>query len=336
MTTRYAAPIKPGDTIALFSPSSPATAFAPNRYARAKEFIQKQGYRIKEGALTGKSAGWRSGSIKARADEFNQLLHDPDVKCIMSTIGGNNTNAILPYIDYQQIITSPKIIIGYSDITALLLAIYQKTGLITFYGPAMVASFGEYPPLVDWTFDYFSTIVTGNPPLPLSLIPPSCWSEERLEWETQSRAKTLRPNTCQYYGEGKVTGRLIGGNLNTLYGIWGSEYMPEILAGDILLIEDSLKDISELEREYAHLALCGVFEKISAIILGKHECLNDLGCGQTQLEILREVLAGRNIPIVSDYDCSHTHPMMTLPLGVTAEIDFAAERIALVSPWLAA
>jgi muramoyltetrapeptide carboxypeptidase LdcA involved in peptidoglycan recycling len=335
MTPRYAAPLKTGDTIAVFSPSSPATAFAPGRYTRAKQFIQKQGYRIKEGTLTGKSAGWRSGTITARADEFNQLLHDPDVRCIMSTIGGNNTNAILPYINYQQLIADPKIIIGYSDVTALLLAIYQKTGIVTFYGPAMVASFGEYSPLVDWTFDYFSTIVSGNTPLPLPLTPPQYWSEERLEWETQSRAKALQPNTCHYYGEGKVTGRLIGGNLNTLYGIWGSEYMPEILHGDILFIEDSMKSIAELEREYAHLALCGVFDKISAIILGKHELFNDLGSGQTQLNILREVLAGRNIPVVSDYDCSHTHPMMTLPLGVSAEIDFTAERISLVSPWLA-
>ncbi|QKJ88814.1 LD-carboxypeptidase [Paramixta manurensis] len=335
MTIRCAPPLQPGDTIALFSPSSPATAFAPNRYTRAKHFIHAQGYQIKEGKLTGKSAGWRSGTIKQRADEFNQLLHDPNVRCIMSTIGGNNTNAILPYIDYQQLVADPKIIVGYSDVTALLLAIYQKTGLITFYGPAMVASFGELPPLVDWTYDYFSSLVNGKATPPFPLETPQQWAEERLDWETQSRAKTLLPNTCRFYGAGKVTGRLIGGNLNTLYGIWGSEYMPEIVAGDILLIEDSLKDVAELEREYAHLALCGVFDKVSAIILGKHELFDDLASGQTQLETLREVLDGRNIPIVADYDCGHTHPMITLPLGVTAEIDFTAERVSLISPWLA-
>ncbi|HAS3151713.1 TPA: LD-carboxypeptidase, partial [Vibrio cholerae] len=98
--------------------------------------------------LTGKSDYYRSGSIRERAEELNQLIRDPNVRCIMSTIGGNNSNSLLPYIDYEALRNDPKIIIGYSDVTALLLGIYAQTGLITFYGPALVASFGEYPPLV--------------------------------------------------------------------------------------------------------------------------------------------------------------------------------------------
>ncbi|MFA0349917.1 LD-carboxypeptidase, partial [Vibrio sp. 10N.222.55.C6] len=95
--------------------------------------------------LTGESEGYRSGSIQARAEELNQLIRDPDVRCIMSTIGGNNSNSLLSYIDYDALRDDPKIIVGYSDATALLLGIYAKTGLVTFYGPALVASFGEFP-----------------------------------------------------------------------------------------------------------------------------------------------------------------------------------------------
>ncbi|MCC4820412.1 LD-carboxypeptidase, partial [Vibrio lentus] len=138
------------------------TVFAPNRFARAKRYLEKQGFILVEGSLTGESEGYRSGSIQARAEELNQLIRDPDVRCIMSTIGGNNSNSLLPYIDYDALRNDPKMIIGYSDATALLLGIYAKTGLVTFYGPALVASFGEFPPLVDETFQSFTDILCSD------------------------------------------------------------------------------------------------------------------------------------------------------------------------------
>ena len=99
------------------------------------------------------------GNDSERADELNALINDREVRCIMSTIGGSNSNSILPYLDYDALKADPKIIIGYSDVTAILLSIYAKTGLKTFYGPAFVASFGELPPLVDQTYTYFWEIV---------------------------------------------------------------------------------------------------------------------------------------------------------------------------------
>ncbi|WP_459782494.1 S66 peptidase family protein, partial [Photobacterium sp. R1] len=119
---------------------------------------------------------------------------------------------------------------------------------------------------------------------------------------------------------GQVKGRIIGGNLNTMAGIWGSQYMPEIESGDILLIEDSLKGIETVERSFAHLMACGVFEKVGAIVLGKHELFNDKGTGRTPLDVLLEVLNGKNIPILYGFDSCHTHPMLVTPLGVQAAI----------------
>jgi len=151
----FAQRLKKGDLIAIYSPSAAATVFAKERYARAKAFLEAKGYRIKEGSLTHKRDFYRSGSIQERVDELNALIRDPEVRCILSTIGGMNSNSLLPYLDYEAIKKDPKIFVGYSDVTALLLGIYAKTGLTTYYGPAMVASFGEFPPYVEETFEYF-------------------------------------------------------------------------------------------------------------------------------------------------------------------------------------
>lgn len=140
--------------IGVFSASSPISATVPSRYERGKAYLESKGFRVVNGDLYGKKDGYRSGSIRERAEEFNQLLYRDDVQILMASIGGMNSNAILPYIDYEYLKKHPKIIIGYSDITALLLGIYAKTGLVTFYGPALAASFGEFPPFVDETLPH--------------------------------------------------------------------------------------------------------------------------------------------------------------------------------------
>lgn len=117
-------------------------------------------------------------------------------------------------------------------------------------------------------------------------------------------------------------------------GIWGSPYMPEISEGDILLIEDSLKDIATIERSFCHLKACGIFDKVSAIILGKHELFDDLGTHRTPLDVLIEVLNAQQLPIFYGFDSCHTHPMLVTPIGVQGEIDFDAKTFCLKSPWL--
>ncbi|MDX7989966.1 hypothetical protein FE394_00250 [Xenorhabdus sp. Reich] len=186
--------------------------------------------------------------------------------------------------------------------------------------------------MVDETFAGFSRIVS-NPSSPLIYEQPKYWTDEYIEWEDQISPKNTFPNKWIFDGKGKYHGRLIGGNLNTLYGIWGSEYMPEIKQGDILLIEDCHQGIESVERAFAHLLLCGVFDKVSAIILGKHEQFNDRGTGRTSLDVLKEILNGKEVPILAEFDCCHTHPMFTMPIGVDIVIDFDAESIFLPEPW---
>ena len=323
-----------GEAIGYFSPSSPATQFAPKRYARAKKYLQGKGFELVTGSLTGQSDFYRSGSIRARAEELNELIRDPKVRCIMSTIGGSNSNALLPYLDYDALAKDPKVIVGYSDATSILLAIHQKTGLVPFYGPALVASFGELPPLVDATFESFASMVMARGASSHTYMPPPHWTDEMIPWEDQDRPKSLQPNDCRFLGSSTVSGRLIGGNLNTMWSIWGSPYMPAIREGDILLIEDSLKPISTVERLFAFLKLNGIFDRVAAVLLGKHEGFDDKGSGRSPLDVLLEVLDGQVVPIVDGFDSCHTHPMLTVPLGLPVTIDFEQEQVSIIEPWV--
>ena len=252
----------------------------------------------------------------------------------MSTIGGSNSNALLPYLDYDALIADPKVIVGYSDATSILLAIHQKTGLVPFYGPALVASFGELPPLVDATFDSFAEMVMAKGATAHTYTLPRFWTDEMIPWEEQDRAKSLQPNGCEFLGAGTVTGRLIGGNLNTMWSIWGSPFMPTICEGDVLLIEDSLKPISTVERLFAFLKINGVFDRVAAVILGKHELFDDKGSGRSPLDVLYEVLDGQEVPIVDGFDSCHTHPMLTVPLGLPITVDFDREQVSISESWV--
>lgn len=319
-----------GDTIAIFSPSSAATAWAPKRTQRAWRFLEAKGFTLLAGKLTGKQDGYRSGTIQERAEEFNVLLRNPEVSCIMATIGGMNSNSLLPYLDYEAFARNPKIIVGYSDVTAILLALYAKTGITTYYGPAFVASFGEMSPFVEQTYRYWFDVVGTTASFPYQLQMPPAWSEEWLEWESQSRSKHAQKNAWETIVPGCVQGRVIGGNLNTLQGFWGSEYFPEIQSGDILLLEDSLKDAATVERSFAFLKVNGVFEKIGGVILGKHEQFNDQGTGRKPSAILQEVIGDTKIPILAEFDCCHTHPMMTLPLGSIIRLDATNKAVTIL------
>ncbi|RLC02357.1 MAG: LD-carboxypeptidase [Deltaproteobacteria bacterium] len=319
------------DTIGFYSPSTPITFFCPTRFERAKAFLTQKGFKLKPGSLTRKRDGYRSGSIAARADELNELIRDPEVKCIISTIGGMNSNSLLPHIDYQAIKDNPKIFIGYSDVTSILLGIYQMTGVTTFYGPALVASFGEFAPYDEMTFKYFADIFMGDQTLPYEFKKPSFWTEENIDWEEQTRSKNRVENKWITCNGGVAKGRLIIGNLNTLTSIWGSRYMPKIDKGDILFIEDTQKSAAMLERLFSFLKVNQVFEKIGGLILGKHENFNDQGTQRVPYQILEEVIGDYHFPFLADVDCGHTHPMFTMPIGERIELNASKQTITLLS-----
>ena len=120
--------INAGSSIGVFSPSWIITNEAPEASVRAENYLRSQGFKVKHGKLWGKADAYRTGTPKARADEFNTLLHDPEVDILIASVGGSVTNGMLPYIDYEYYADNPKPVVGMSDVTALLMALYAKTG----------------------------------------------------------------------------------------------------------------------------------------------------------------------------------------------------------------
>lgn len=310
------------ETIGFYSASTPITASSPKRFERAKLFLNSKGVHLVAGNLTGKQDGYRSGTIKDRVKELNDLIHDDSITIIMASIGGTNTNSVLPYIDYAYLNAHPKAIVGYSDATALLLAVKTKAPKCrVIYGPALVSSFGEFPPFVDQTWEYFEKVIGSASDDVVTLSAPSVWSEDKVNWELFERPKKQKDNTWHYINQAIIEGKIIGGNLNTMYGVIASPYFPQIEDGDILLIEDAEKDAATVEKNFAMLKNAGIFDKVGGIILGKYALFDDEGTGRQPIEILLEVLDDPNMPIVYDFDSCHTVPMMTIPLGSQIRIN---------------
>lgn len=313
-------------TIGIFSPSMPISVYYPNRFNRAVNFLKQQGIEVVYGNLTNFSDGYRSGDAKQRANEFNELLYNEEVDCILATIGGMNTNSILPYIDYEYIKKNPKLIVGYSDVSALLNAIYAKTGVHTVYGPTLMSAFGEIGPLANACFTYFSKLFIEGQILPHVIPKPHAYSDEHVDWETQSDVKKLYRNQWKTVRNGIVKGRLIISNLGTLAYTYGSEYFPEIKQGDILAIEDTMDNPMQVERSYAHLKLCGIFDKLGGIIVGKHASYDDLGTKKQPEDLLLEFIEN-DIPVLAQVDIGHTLPVLSLPIGSIITLDATNQTI---------
>lgn len=320
--------LKQGDTIGVFSSSYPFTAVAPEATESAVQFLESKGYRVKRGKLTGRKDCYRSGTARERAEEINELIHDPEVSCIMAAGGGMVSNALLPYLDYEALTEQPKMVVGHSDITALLLGIYRRTGLVTYYGPNLVTTFGQPQPFQEVSLSHFEQCLKEKPPFVCQKLP--FFSDEITHWEEGISEKTKKHNRWVTVCPGIAEGRLLGGNLNTISGMLGSPYMPEFRLGDILFLEDTEKFAAHAERYFTMLKLCGVFDRVGGIILGKHRQFDDQGTGKTWAALLQEVLDGKEIPILADVDCCHTIPMMTLPIGGQVKIDSEKQQITIL------
>ncbi|MBN3555672.1 LD-carboxypeptidase [Fictibacillus nanhaiensis] len=313
--------LKKGDTIGIITPSSPAPVLFKARYERGLSQLATMGFKIKEGKCSKQTQSYRSASIQERSEEINDFIHDKEVRGIISTIGGLNSNSLLPYLDYAHLKKHPKVIMGYSDVTALLLGIYAKTGLTTFYGPAVVPSFGEYPEMLPKGRDYFEDVVQLRKKAPYVLDVPQEWTEEMLDWRTQDRQKQMVKNTgWKTLREGSATGKLIGGNLNTMSGFMSSAFFPD-LEGAILFLEDSFKDIATQERSLSMLKISGVFDKIAGLIIGKHEHFNHLNAPFSIEDLLFEIMGDTNIPVLTNVDIGHTFPSHVFPIGIKVKLD---------------
>lgn len=317
--------LSPGDTIGVITPSTPANAMFRDKHLHGIMVLREMGYMVKEGSLTARysSQGYRSGTPEERANEFMEFVHDESVKCIITTIGGMNSSSMIPFLDFVAIRNNPKIFCGFSDITSLHLSILHSSGLSTFYGPAVMASFGEYPTVVEGTRESFLAAVSKDTVYPRILHPFHEWSDHFRDaktdaWKTEKRLYKKNEG-WKVLSNGEITSNIIVANLSTLLSAAGTTYFPA-LDGKILLIESMHAPFSTEERSLRQLELMGVFDIINGLIIGKPEILDAQGASFTHDALIMEVIGKRNYPIISNFDCGHTVPMHTIAQMAKVEL----------------
>ncbi len=307
-----------GDTIGIFTPSVPGYAECEGLYANGIRNLEACGFKVVEGRLTKKrqSEGYRSASPKERAREFMELINDPSIHGLISTIGGNNSSSMIPYLDFSAIRRSQKMICGYSDVTSLHASILTQAGLQTFYGPAVMCWFGDWPDGVPESTRWFLDAVMTHQSGPRQVAAPKTWSNHMRDWgrgDWQSVDRQWQENSgWKTLNTGTVEAPILAVNLKTILCLAGTKYWPDV-SNKILLIEDMDAPMATSERSFRQLQLMGVFEQISGLIVSKPEFFKQQGAPFGYDDLLLEVVGKRSYPIVSNFDCGHTLPMITIP-----------------------
>ncbi|GAB3791808.1 LD-carboxypeptidase [Spirosoma humi] len=303
--------LRPGDTIGLCCPAAPA--YSRETVQIAQESLQALGFKTVVGPHVYDRYGYLAGRDADRASDLHAFFNDRSVSAIMAIHGGWGCARLLPLLDYDLIQRNPKILIGYSDVTALLLAIYAKTGLVTFHGPVASATFNGY------TVDWFKRLLLEGEVLTMH-NPTEKGDNLTL---TQDRITTIKP--------GLARGRLVGGNLTVLSHLIGSPYLPD-WKNTILFLEDTHEDIYRMDRMFTQLKLSGILNQIAGFVFGKcSDCGPGSGYGSLTLEdVLTEYIIPLDKPAYAGAMIGHIRDKFTVPLGIDAEIDATAGTIRLL------
>lgn len=319
--------IKKGDVIGFVSPSAGPHPLAMHRIDQAKATLEKLGYRVKYGTHALQSAGSVSGTIEERVADLHDMFLDPDIKMIMCTIGGNDSNQLLKYLDYSLIKKNPKIFIGYSDITVLHYAIQSQAGLATYYGPCAMTQFGEYPEILEYSLKYFEQETGDSPDTQYDLPSSAQWTDEFLDWfkkQDLTRARTLKTNSgYEWIGEGTAEGPALGGAILSINHLAGTKYWLDA-AGTIFFI-DILKE-NDLLNEDAVFSLLtdldniGVFEKINGLVISRPAGFSDEETLRLKVKIV-SFFKNKKCPILFNANIGHTDPIATIRYGRRVRLD---------------
>ena len=255
------------------------------------------------------------GRTVDRAADINRFFADPAIRAVLPLRGGWGASRLLPSLDYDAIRRNPKIVLGYSDITALHMAIAAKTGLITFHGPNGMGRWDEFS--VNWV----RRVLFDGEAVTLENL------HDKGEFlvQTENRVQTITPGTAR--------GRILGGNLTVLTAIMGSPYVPDF-DGAILFVEDVGEDIYRIDRMLTTLKLAGILDRIRGFVWGTcSECEPGSGFGSlTFEEIFADHIAPLKIPAWQGAMIGHRTPQFTIPEGIEVEIDATAGRIRMLEP----
>jgi muramoyltetrapeptide carboxypeptidase len=310
--------LKTGNTVGLVAPAG----YIDRRDIEdIKEALAKLGLKVKLGTHVYKRYGYLAGSDANRAADVNAMFADSSVQAILPMKGGWGCSRILPLLDYSLIRSHPKIIMGLSDITSLLLGIHAKSGLVTFHGPTGQSTWNPF------TVNYVKRVLFKGEVFTLR-NPKTNGNPTAIE----SRVETITP--------GKVRGKLVGGNLSVLSAMVGSAYLPP-WKETILFLEEIGEEVYRVDRMLTQLKLAGILEQIAGFVFG--QCTN---CdrltrqnaqkdGETSLtlrQVLRDHIHPLGIPAWNGSTIGHIKNKFILPIGAEVEIDSRKGTIQLLEP----
>lgn len=295
--------IKIGDTIVFIAPSEPVVDQGSLNISKKR--LQSLGYNVIYGKnIFRKHGGYMAGTDEERAADLNWAFANKKIKAIICATGGTIANRLLPLLDYQTIKNNPKIFMGYSDISTLALAIFAKTGLVTFHGPNAEVSLGL---MNQYTQNSLLKAIT----------------------ETGAIGKLKPYSEWRALKEGVAQGRLIGGNLATLNNLLGTSFAPNFKISPlfsrqktIFFWEEVGEEPDDIDQILMHYKLIGIFDKISAMIVGKlYNCKNVTYKKSLSIkEIILELTKNYFFPVLYNVDFGHTKTNLTLPIGIKARV----------------
>lgn len=265
-----------------------------NDFIRAEKLLKSKGFKVKKAKNVLEDYYGSAGTREQKAIEFMNMFKDDEVKAIICLNGGETCNTFIELLDYEEIKKHPKILVGYSDITVLLHAVYKKTGLVTFSGPNFVCFGTEYG------------------------------EEQYKVFEDTFIKQDLNKfnfGNKVFIREGKTEGKIVGTNLGSMMYLIGTEYLAE-MQDNILFIESYRTSPNECQRRFAHLKQFGIFDKIKGIVVGYNYDLQKNGNIYPQMEdILKEYTKEYDFPIIKCNDFGHKIVNSIIPIGVNVKID---------------
>lgn len=294
--------LKAGDTVMIVAASG--VEYKKLRLKLSIESLEALGLKVKVAEHAMERHGYFPAEDEVRADDLNKAFADKSVKAIFALKGGWGAARVLPYLDYDMIAKNPKILIGYSDVTALLNAIYQKSGLMTFHGPNAGSAWGA-----------FSTRHVRE-------ILFEAKAQHMVNPQNKGQYLTVRDNRTQTIVSGSAQGQLVGGNLSVLTSVQGTPYFPNT-KGKILMLEDVGENIYRVDRMLTQLALGGHLNDCAGVVLGGWTDVgSDGGYGDFSLmDIFEQHFKRANKPTFTGAMFGHIDDKRTMPVGCNVKID---------------
>lgn len=306
-------PLNKGDTVALVSPSSATDD--PMNLQFAVEAMQALGFKVKTGEHYASRYGHLAGADAGRAGDINAMFADREVKAVICVRGGSGAARLLPLLDYETIRRNPKVLLGYSDVTALLNAVYARTGLVGFHGTMGSGSWNRF------NVDQFRRVF---------------FDRELMQYRNTVDAGdelVQRKNRTSAITGGKAQGELVGGNLTVLTALAGSSYLPDF-AGKILFLEDVEEAPYRIDRMFSTLKLMGALDKVAGLIFGQcTDCTPGNGYGSLTLnQILDDYIKPLGIPAYQGAMIGHIREQFVVPVGGRVEMDADAGTFRMLEP----